>query len=134
MKTYPPPHTSQWFEALMLRDTRKALHTMAVIVAADGNEEICGVCGDHPAFDYRLTGPKGWKGFPLRLCPDCREIRTQQMGEKISALPEPLPDEGTLGPDCPICHEPMHWVTFDFCCHRCKLSLGDAHRMRHHGQ
>lgn len=125
-KHYPTPHSEAWFEELLRRDPRRFGQTRAIIDIAGGDTEICGICGDKPAFDYRLTKPKWWKGWPMRLCPDCREIREHQWEEPLAILPDPVPPEGTEGCPCPVCKGPTHWVTFAFCCHRCQLTVGDA--------
>lgn len=70
------PHSSAWFTAQRLWDPLKAAQTESVIEAM-GREDVCSVCGDDPANDYRLA-----KGFrpaggadTLRLCDDCLVIR-----------------------------------------------------------
>lgn len=75
------PHTPAWFEALALWDPIQAEMVRAVIAAA-GHADVCSVCGDDPARDYRLSGayrpPAGVD--TLRLCDGCLALR-QAMGE-----------------------------------------------------
>lgn len=84
------PHTPAWFEALALWDPMQAKMVRAVIAAA-GHADVCSVCGDDPARDYRLSEahrpPAGVD--TLRLCDDCLAIR-QSMGEPY----EPFDSEG----------------------------------------
>jgi hypothetical protein len=69
----PPlrPHTPEWFEALEVWNPVQAELTRKYIQDA-GNPDICSVCGDDPASDYRLEEayrpPSGVD--TLRLCAD----------------------------------------------------------------
>src|SRR6266850_4950383 len=47
------PHSPEWFAAQQLWDPPKAAQTKFMIEAA-GREDVCSVCGDDPAQDYRL--------------------------------------------------------------------------------
>lgn len=70
------PHSPTWFAAQELWDPPKAAQTKSVIKAA-GRDDVCSVCGDDPAQDYRLTEafrPPGGVDT-LRLCEDCLIIR-----------------------------------------------------------
>ena len=75
------PHTTEWFAALSVWDPTQAAMTRQAINMA-GSLEVCSVCGDDPAQDYRLPKPYRAAGGvdTLRLCDDCLGIR-QGMGE-----------------------------------------------------
>lgn len=77
------PHTPEWFEALRASNPMQAAATEQVIDLA-GTDEVCSVCGDDPATDYRVT-PSGAPGT-MRLCDDCRDIRRQMHGEEFEPL------------------------------------------------
>jgi hypothetical protein len=68
------PHTSQWFEALMLRNTQQALHTMRIIELSNGDLEVCSICGDKPVHDYIALGMKEQPNT-IRLCDDCLQLQ-----------------------------------------------------------
>ncbi|MBI4995964.1 MAG: hypothetical protein HZC22_03515 [Rhodocyclales bacterium] len=91
------PHTPAWFEALTLWDPMQAEMARAAIAAA-GHVDVCSVCGDDPARDYRLAEanrpPAGVD--TLRLCDDCLAIR-QTMGEPYEPFdPERSGAEGLM--------------------------------------
>jgi hypothetical protein len=48
-----------------------------MILKAAGRKDVCSVCGDDPAFDYKLVAPKPHTNAvaTMRLCDDCRMIR-----------------------------------------------------------
>ncbi|VIO70474.1 hypothetical protein CI1B_31280 [Bradyrhizobium ivorense] len=80
------PHTSEWFATLHQWDPVQAAQTKFVVDDA-GREDVCSICGDDPADDYRLAKPfrpAGTTGT-LRLCDDCLEIR-RAMGEPYEKL------------------------------------------------
>jgi Permuted papain-like amidase enzyme, YaeF/YiiX, C92 family len=70
------PHSPEWFAAQELWDPPKAAQTK-YIIEAEGRRDICSVCGDDPAQDYRLAEPFRPPGGAdtLRLCEDCLVIR-----------------------------------------------------------
>lgn len=77
--TPPPalvPHTDEWFAALSQWNPVQAMMTRAILQTA-GRQDVCSVCGDDPARDYRLDEryrpPSGVD--TLRLCGDCLQIR-----------------------------------------------------------
>ncbi len=70
------PHSSEWFEHLLLTNTQQAMHTGAIIAAA-GREDICSICGDEPAPPHRLADGE----WTMRLCDDCVGIRRMMFGE-----------------------------------------------------
>ena len=70
------PHTDEWFAALSQWNPAQAMMTRMVLRTA-GRPDVCSVCGDDPARDYRLDEeyrpPSGVD--TLRLCDDCLRIR-----------------------------------------------------------
>jgi hypothetical protein len=87
MAHYLTPHSPEWFAALEAFNPFQAVHTTAMIQMAK-SVEICSVCGDDPASDYKLVHPTPPDDAvaTIRLCVDCRMIREQD-GE--SFLPYP---------------------------------------------
>jgi len=92
----PPlrPHTAEWFAALEVWDPPKAAMTRKVIELAE-SVNVCSICGDDPANDYRLEEAyRPASGVDtLRLCDDCLAIRKlngdpfilfPNVGEKMS--------------------------------------------------
>jgi hypothetical protein len=67
-------------------DPVKAAMTRFVVGKA-GRDDVCSVCGDDPASDYRLEKALRPAGGPdtLRLCDDCVGIR-RNMGEHFEAI------------------------------------------------
>ena len=82
MALYLIPHSSQWFEALQEFNPHQAFMTGRIIQLA-GREDVCSICGDSPAKDYKLVGerlaPKAVA--TLRLCDDCLKGRGTMYGE-----------------------------------------------------
>lgn len=80
------PHSPEWFAAMDQWDPVKAAVTRAVIDEAD-REDVCSICGDDPAADYRLERASRPAGGPdtLRLCDDCVEIR-KNMGDPFEPI------------------------------------------------
>jgi hypothetical protein len=68
--------SSEWFAALQLWDPVKAAQTRFIVEDAERND-VCSICGDDPARDYRLEKPFRPVGGPdtLKLFEDCFEIR-----------------------------------------------------------
>jgi hypothetical protein len=83
MTAYPKPHSSEWFKALEAFDIVQAAHSRKIIDLA-GKTDVCTICGDDPASDYKLVHPKPHKDAvaTIRLCDDCRLIR-EQNGESF---------------------------------------------------
>jgi hypothetical protein len=81
------PHTTEWFEALKAINSRQASATKKIIDLA-GKSDICGVCGDVPACDYKVVGVKfdATTDATIRLCSDCRDIRSKMQGESFIGL------------------------------------------------
>lgn len=80
------PHTTEWFVALEQWDPPKAMMTREIIELA-GRSDVCSICGDDPASDYRLAEEYRAAGGPdtLRLCDDCVGIR-RKAGEPFVSL------------------------------------------------
>ncbi|WP_316214828.1 YiiX/YebB-like N1pC/P60 family cysteine hydrolase [Bradyrhizobium sp. SZCCHNR2035] len=80
------PHSPDWFSSMESWDPVKAAVTRFVI-KQESREDVCSICGDDPAADYRLE--KGFRppGGPdtLRLCDDCLEIR-RSMGDPFTLI------------------------------------------------
>lgn len=70
------PHTPEWFSALAHWSPTQAGITRHVVESA-GSLEVCSICGDDPADDYRLpVDQRPLAGVDtLRLCDDCLQIR-----------------------------------------------------------
>jgi len=80
------PHTPEWFAALEQWDPPKAMMTRKIIDLT-GRTDVCSICGDDPASDYRLAEehrPAGGADT-LRLCDDCVGIR-REAGEPFMPL------------------------------------------------
>lgn len=80
------PHTAKWFAALEQWDPTQAMMTREIIKLC-GRSDVCSVCGDDPAKDYRLTeGDRPPSGVDtLRLCDGCVIIRAAS-GESFEPL------------------------------------------------
>lgn len=80
------PHTDEWFAALSHWNPTQAMMTRMVLQTA-GRSDVCSVCGDDPARDYRLDEehrpPSGVD--TLRLCDACLLIR-RAGGEPFAPL------------------------------------------------
>lgn len=82
-RPYLRPHTPEWFAALEVWDPPQAAMTRKAIELG-GSPDVCSICGDDPARDYRLEEalrPAGGVDT-LRLCDDCLNIR-QRSGESF---------------------------------------------------
>jgi hypothetical protein len=81
------PHTEEWFSALSAWNPHQAAHTRHVVELA-ASLNVCSLCGDEPARDYRLIGqvvPEG-SVCTLRLCGDCWKIRSDMHGESFALM------------------------------------------------
>jgi hypothetical protein len=85
--TYVIPHTSEWFKALEALNPAQAAMTKQLIDLA-GKAEVCSACGDFPTTDYKVVGVSFAPGVDatIRLCDDCRDIRTETQGESYEPL------------------------------------------------
>lgn len=84
----PPlrPHSPEWFNALEIWNPKQAAMTK-YITEQMGSHDVCSICGDDPAKDYRLPATHRPLGAvdTLRLCDDCLRIR-RGMGEPYDLL------------------------------------------------
>ena len=82
MSNFLKPHSKEWFEELEKQNPSQAAQTRQLISMA-GSEEVCSVCGDDEANDYKLEGAQATPGtaITLRLCDDCLGIRKTMHGE-----------------------------------------------------
>ncbi len=73
---YMRPHTPEWFAALDIWNPPQAAMTRHIVETA-GRFDVCSVCGDDPARDYRLEEAyRPAAGVDaVRLCDDCLAIR-----------------------------------------------------------
>lgn len=87
------PHTDEWFAALSQWNPVQAMMTRTILQTA-GRQDVCSICGDDPAKEYRLDeGYRPPSGVnTLRLCDDCLQIRRAD-GEPF----EPLGGEDSGG-------------------------------------
>jgi len=76
MTHYLKPNSPEWLAALESFDQVQAAHTRTILRAA-GREDVCSICGDEPASDYKLVSPKPYRDAvaTIRLCEDCVKIR-----------------------------------------------------------
>jgi hypothetical protein len=80
------PHSQEWFAAQELWDPPKVAQTKFMIEAV-GRTDVCSMCADDPARDYRLAEafrPPGGADT-LRLCEDCLIIR-QACGDPFEPM------------------------------------------------
>jgi hypothetical protein len=84
---YITPHTPEWFKALEALNPMQAAMTKKIIELA-GKPEVCSVCGDYPATDYKVVGVRfgPTTDATIRLCNDCRDIRKETQGESYEPL------------------------------------------------
>jgi len=84
---YVIPHSSEWFKALEALNPAQAAITKQLIDLA-GKVEVCSVCGDYPTTDYKVVGVSFRPGVDatIRLCDDCRDIRTETQGESYEPI------------------------------------------------
>jgi hypothetical protein len=85
--TYLTPHTNEWFIALESFDGKQAAMTKQILGLA-GRNDVCSVCGDEPASNYKVADRQfsPTVGATIRLCDDCREIRSSSMSESYIKL------------------------------------------------
>jgi hypothetical protein len=87
MAIHLKPHTREWFAELEKTNPRQAAMTRAIVEAA-GHVDVCSICGDEPASDYKLASEQAAPGVlsTLRLCDDCLRIRRGMEGESFVLL------------------------------------------------
>ena len=85
--TYFTPHTPEWFKALEALNPMQA-EMIKTIIELAGKSEVCCVCGDYPAADYKVVGVTFGPSTEatIRLCNDCRDIRRETQGESYEPL------------------------------------------------
>ncbi|MBS0155117.1 MAG: hypothetical protein JSS38_11015 [Nitrospira sp.] len=81
------PHTPEWFIEYEIEEPDRAALTR-IVLSSVGREDVCSICGDDPAADYRMAGfiLPGILTCTLRLCEDCLKIRTMQFDEMYVPL------------------------------------------------
>jgi hypothetical protein len=81
------PHSPEWFAALEAVNPDQAAFTRQIVGLA-GKADVCSVCGGDPAQDYTVVGVQFSPNTDatIRLCDDCREIRSKMHGESFSAI------------------------------------------------
>jgi hypothetical protein len=86
MALYPTPHTAEWFDAVRRSNPTEAAHARRIVKLV-GRSDVCSVCGDDPADDYKVvaTAIPPNAVATVRLCPDCHEIRSYG-GERLERL------------------------------------------------
>jgi hypothetical protein len=86
MPQYLRPHSSSWFEALEAYNADQAAAT-GMIIALAGRDDVCSICGDHPASDYEIVEEHVDADAiaTIRLCQDCLGIRKEIYGETFVA-------------------------------------------------
>lgn len=77
-----PPHSPEWFREMASEDDAK-MEMTKIILAAEGRNDVCSICGDEPAPEYRLEGSylPGQLVPTLRLCEDHLLVRREINGE-----------------------------------------------------
>ncbi|MFC4237717.1 hypothetical protein ACFOY8_21115 [Thalassospira xianhensis] len=83
------PHSTDWFELMDKWDPVTA-QQIRYVVQQVSTTEVCGICGDTPAEDYRLAPEQRPKGGidTYRLCDDCLDIRSRLHGENYAPMNE----------------------------------------------
>lgn len=84
MSNYLKPHSPEWFAALEKVNPNQAAQTKQILSLA-GRDDVCSICGDDPAEDYKLMSEQMISGVvaTLRLCDDCLNIRRNMHGENF---------------------------------------------------
>jgi hypothetical protein len=85
--TYLIPHTPKWCKALEFLNPMQAAMTKRIIELA-GKPEVCSICGDYPATDYKVVGVRFGPSTDatIPLCNDCRDIRRETQGQSYEPL------------------------------------------------
>lgn len=79
---YIRPHSSEWFEKLLLESPEQAAQTARLIELA-GREDICSICGDEESADYQ---PVDEAKLPLRLCKSCLRMQRERFGLNVNPV------------------------------------------------
>ena len=74
------PHSDEWFAAVDASNPIQAAQVRHAIAAME-RKDVCSVCGDDPARDYRMLQSDEPIGavLTIRLCDDCLKIRTTSL-------------------------------------------------------
>lgn len=72
MASYLKPHTREWFDELEKTNPLQAVQTQTIIQAA-GRDDVCSICGDELARDYKRASDQAVADVlsTLRLRDDC---------------------------------------------------------------
>jgi hypothetical protein len=86
---YLKPHSPEWFAALTKVNPNQAAQTKQILSLA-GRDDVCSICGEDPAKDYKLAGAQTTSGnvTTLRLCKDCLGIRRNMFDENFIPFKE----------------------------------------------
>lgn len=87
MAMYLRPHSEEWFQAMECSDAKQA-YSIKAAIEQYGSPEICSVCGDSQASDYKMVDanlPK-YAVATLRLCEHCHYIR-RNSGDNYTPFP-----------------------------------------------
>jgi len=90
MALYPEPHSKDCFNALDAFDPQQAAHTRQILKSA-GRPDVCSICGDHPATDFKIAGKSSVPAnavASIRLCADCRQLRADMLDEVYEPFEE----------------------------------------------
>ena len=84
MPNYLKPHSPEWFAALEKVNPTQVAQTTQILSLA-GRDEVCSICGDDPAADYKLVSEQTTSGIvaTLKLCDDCLRIRRSIYSENF---------------------------------------------------
>lgn len=84
MSSYLKPHSPEWFAALRRANPIQAEQTKQILSLA-GRDDVCSICGDDLAKDYKLASDQMTPNYiaTLRLCDDCLKIRRNMYGENF---------------------------------------------------
>jgi hypothetical protein len=84
---YLIPHSPERFAAVESWNPAQAAMTKQII-GMSGRNEVCSVCGDAPATDYKVINIQFSPsvGASIRLCDDCKQIRAATQNEKYAKL------------------------------------------------
>lgn len=87
MSSYLKPHSSEWFTALKRINSVQAGQTRQILSAA-GRDDVCSICGDNLAADYKMASAQMMPDSiaTLRLCNDCLKIRCEMYSEDFVLL------------------------------------------------
>lgn len=87
MALYLEPHSTEWFSTLDAFQPTQAAHTRQILKAA-GRKDVCSICGDDPAEDFKIVEEKLAANAvaSIRLCAGCRRLRQAMHAETYEPL------------------------------------------------